>query len=80
MEDERVEKIIEQNNKLIHENNELLKKIYRYIKWKRIFATFYWILIIGTIFGLFFFLEPYIDQALKTYESAVNVIRNVGQQ
>jgi hypothetical protein len=79
MEDDRIEKLLLQNNKLIQENNELLKKVYRYIKWKRILGVLYWVLIIGTISGLLFFIKPYLDQVLSTYGAAVDTLRSIGQ-
>lgn len=79
MEDKKIEELIMTNNKLVEENNKLIKKVYQYIKWRRIFTALYWVLIIGTVFGLFFFLEPYINQLIDTYQGATDTLKNIGQ-
>jgi len=79
MEGDQLEKLVKENNELIQKNNELLKKVYSYIKWRRVFTALYWILIIGAVSGLLFFLEPYVNQLLDTYQAAREAIQNVGQ-
>jgi len=75
MEDEKVAILLRENNELIKENNKLIKKIHTYIKWKRVLGILYWVIIIGTAVGLFYFLQPLVDQISST----ISTVRSIGQ-
>ena len=76
-------KILEKNLKLSEENNKILKKIHGSIKWGRVFKLLYWLFIIGTAVGAYYFLQPFIESAQGTLDSltgGLEGIQNIGQQ
>jgi hypothetical protein len=64
--EEDLKKLLEENLQINKENNAMLKSIRRHFLWQRIFAIFYFILIVGPIiFGFIYLpslLGPYISQ------------------
>jgi hypothetical protein len=61
---------------LAEENNQMLRAIKHSMLWSRIMSVFYWVLIIGISVGAFYFLQPYLDQLMKTYGSVSNALKN----
>jgi hypothetical protein len=62
---------------LAEENNQILRAMKRSLLWSRIMNVFYWVLIIGISVGAFYFLQPYLDQVMKTYGNVSNTLKNL---
>jgi hypothetical protein len=62
---------------LAEENNQILRAMKRSLLWSRIMNVFYWVLIIGISVGAFYFLQPYLDQVMKTYGNVSNALKNL---
>lgn len=60
---------LRETRELAERNNEILQKIYRSILWSRVGWIFYWVVLTGIAVGAFYFLEPYWDTVVETYES-----------
>jgi hypothetical protein len=71
--------LLEKSVSLAEDNNKILRSMRNSMRWGRIMTVVYWILIIGISVGAFYFLQPYIDQVVKTYGSFSNLIRNLGK-
>ena len=61
---------------LAEDNNRMLHSMKRSMFWAHVMNTLYWILIIGVSVGAFYFIQPYIDQVVKTYGSVSAMLRN----
>ena len=61
---------------LAEENNRMLHAMRRSMYWSRVMSIIYWILIIGISVGAFYFLQPYVNQVVKTYGSFSNAFKN----
>jgi len=63
--------------KLTEENNKMLRKIRR----NQIFSSWtkaiYWIIILGALFGAYYFLQPYINSFNKNIQNLQNTINNI---
>lgn len=70
---ELLEKILSLNE----ENNLLLKKIRRQQKWTNVFRVIYWILIVSTVFGLYYFLQPTINSILSQFGDVKDTIEKI---
>lgn len=79
MYDGNLENLLEENIKLAKENNKILHKIHRHIKWGRAMRIFYFILIIGSSFGAYYILQPYIDTVRESYQLMTTNIREIGE-
>ena len=47
---------------LAEESNTMVRKLYRAMRWERLFRFFYWVVIIAISLGAYYFVQPYIDQ------------------
>jgi len=63
---------------LSEENNRILKKLLSGMRWARVMTFIYWVIIIGVSIGAFYFLQPYINQLLKTYSSIQGSMNSFG--
>ena len=60
------------------ENNKILHSLKRQMLWGRIFRIVYWVLIIGAAIGVYYYIDPYINQAIDAYGSVKGNIRSFG--
>ncbi|MBI4118269.1 MAG: hypothetical protein HY455_01900 [Parcubacteria group bacterium] len=53
------------------------------MKWSKFFRSLYWLLIIGTSVGAFYYLQPYVEQMQEAYvllRSGVGGIQEIGNK
>lgn len=55
---------------LEEENNDILRSMQRSMRIQRFLSILYWTFIIGSLFGLYYFIQPYIEQILGVYSGA----------
>lgn len=67
--DSESKKLIEETLALAKENNKMLHKVRRVQKWTTIWQTLKLVIIIGVAFGVFYYIEPYINKLLDLYSS-----------
>ncbi|MBI2046513.1 MAG: hypothetical protein HYT28_03805 [Parcubacteria group bacterium] len=65
--DPEAQKLLKQNLLLSEENNKILKRLQSNMRWGRFMHAVYWIIIIGSAFGAYYFVQPYIDQIIQMY-------------
>jgi TRAP-type C4-dicarboxylate transport system permease small subunit len=61
------------------ENNAILRSIRRSARISSVMSFVYWVFIVGTAIGSFYFLQPYFDQIKELYGSASSVLKNLKQ-
>ena len=61
---EELEKLSKENIEISRESLKILKGIRRANRLASVFKIFYWLVIIGSVVGAYYFLEPYIKQGL----------------
>ena len=76
--DPESKKLLEETYSLTAENNRMLHSMKRSMLWSRIMSVLYWILIIGISVGAFYYIQPYLNQAMDIYNSAKGDLNNVG--
>ena len=69
-----VKDLLEKNLELNEENNKMLHDMERRERWTRIMSWIYWIVIIGSALGAYYFLQPYIDSVKKLFEALPNAV------
>lgn len=62
---EELEKIEE----LVEENNRLLHKLVTDLRWRRLISLAKWVFIIGLTLGLYYYVQPFINEIRSLYES-----------
>ena len=70
--------ILEKTLELAKENNEMLHSLQRNMLLGRIWKIVYIVLIIGAAAGALYFIEPYIDSVLGTYNDAKSSLNGLG--
>ena len=63
--------------KLAEENNKMLRSIRRSARVAAVLRVVYWLIIIGISFGAYYFAEPYINAAIKSYNDMKSNVQNV---
>lgn len=61
------EELLARTYEVEKENNAMLKKLYHDMWWSRLFRMVYWVVILGAMFGAYYYAQPYIDPIFKTY-------------
>jgi len=65
--DPESKRLLEETFALAEENNKMLHKVRSVQKWSAFWRTVKVILIIGIAFGAFYFMEPYLNKIIETY-------------
>ncbi len=59
-----------------HENNKILRGMLRAQRWSSLFTFVYWMIILGSIFGVYYYFQPIIQKYVKTVNTSVGIIQN----
>ncbi|MDO8590901.1 MAG: hypothetical protein Q7R65_02895 [bacterium] len=65
---------------LSEENNNILRGIRRGNRFGLAWKVFYWIVIIALSYGAYVYLQPYVDQLMKTYNQVTGTISKISNQ
>jgi len=79
MDEQRIEQLLEENKILLEENNAILKKLHGYQKWARFMNALYWLIILGSIFGAYFFVQQYLTDIGVSPDTIRTLIENPNQ-
>lgn len=80
--DPESKELLKANLELAQENNKMLHSIRRSMTYSRVMSYVYWVFIIGSALGAYYYIQPYVDQIIGVYSGAndtLNSIRNFGQ-
>lgn len=73
------QRLLLENLELSRQNSKIIKKIQGHLHQTMIFKTLYWIIIIGMAIGAFYFIRPYVDTIVTTYNQTREYINNPTQ-
>lgn len=65
---------------LTKENNRILRSMHRRMLWSQIFTIIYWLVILGVMGWSYYYLQPYFEKYLSTYQSIMKTLDNVQSQ
>lgn len=60
---------------ITHENNEMLRSMRRVQRWSSFFKLSYWVVILGSIFGVYYYFQPTLQKYVKTFETSIGIIQ-----
>jgi len=63
--------------KLAEENNKLLRSMRRSARVSSFLRILYWIIILGSAFGVYYYTQPYIEAIIKSYNGMQENIENI---
>lgn len=67
--DPESKKLLQETLALAEENNKMLRKVRSVQKWAVFWQSLKLAIIIGVAFGVFYYVEPYLDKVLDLYNS-----------
>jgi len=67
--DPESKKLLEESLTLAKDNNNMLHSMRRSMRMQRAMTAFYWLFIIGSAVGAYYFIQPYLDTVLDMYSS-----------
>ncbi|TAL49539.1 hypothetical protein EPN83_00110 [Patescibacteria group bacterium] len=76
--DSEDKRILGRTLELAEENNKMLKKLIRGARWARIVRFIYILIIVGSAVGIFYYIQPYLNQLVETYGSFKEGINSLG--
>lgn len=71
---------LDQLLKLNKENNKILRNMQRSARVGRFLKTIYWVIIFGSLYGTYYFIQPYIGQLLDLYNQATSTLNDIKQK
>lgn len=79
MQEDELQKIVEETRELSLDNNRILHSIQRRDRWSLILRIIYWSVILGIAAGAVYYIQPYIDQLKEVYSGVVQTQHNVAE-
>lgn len=77
--DPESKRLLEETFELAKENNEMLQSMKRSMQMARVMSILYWVFIIGSAVGAYYFIQPYVEQVTNIYSGAGDVLKNFQQ-
>lgn len=71
LDDRKLDELLE----VTHENNKILRSMRRTQRWSSFFTFVYWAVILGSIFGTYYYFQPTIQKYMKTVQTSVGVMQ-----
>ena len=66
-----------ETKELIEENNHILRKMQSHQRWGSIFSLIYWLFVIGSIIGTYYYFRPVLDALGTSYEEVQNSLQGL---
>lgn len=68
-----IEERIEKLEKLTKENNKILRKLRNHMRAGTIMRLLYWLIIVGSMIGAYYYLQPFIEPLMETYDTLIGL-------
>lgn len=66
--------LLERTAELAEENNDMLRSMRRSMRISRIIGILYWVVIIGSAVGAYYFIQPYLELVAGAYGDARSTV------
>ncbi|MBP6883863.1 MAG: hypothetical protein KBC06_01370 [Candidatus Pacebacteria bacterium] len=73
--DAESKKLLQDTLELAKENNQMLQSMRRSMRIARLMSIVYWVFIIGSAVGAYYFIQPYVDEVIGIYGSTSEVLK-----
>ena len=70
--DRKLDELLE----ITRENNKILGGMRRTQRWGSLFRLVYWAVILGSVFGVYYYFQPTIQKYMKTFQTSIGIIQN----
>lgn len=75
--DDEIKKLLKENVETSKESLKILKGIRRNSRISAFFKIIYWLIIIGAAFGAYYYLQPYMNQALDLVKQVQGIQKSL---
>ena len=75
--DEGTEGRVKRIEELVEENHKILKRMQHAVRWNRLFWLIKWVVLVATALFGYYYLQPYVDTLVKTYETVQQQIGTI---
>ena len=62
---------------LTRDNNKILHGVRRTQRWSSFFTVVYWAIILGSIFGTYYYFQPTIQKYFGVFQDSMNMFQNL---
>jgi len=69
--------LVRENIRIAEDNNRLLRKIVSANRWTRIFKLLYWVIIISSMMGIYYYIQPILIDILDVYKGLISSIDGI---
>ena len=69
--------LLKRSLELAQENNDILHSMQRSMRLQRIMSILYWVFIIGSAVGAYYFIQPYIESITGAYGGASSSFKDL---
>jgi hypothetical protein len=78
--DPELKRVLEEIIAISRENNKILRRMQNTARWGRAFRVFYWVIIIGSMLGAYYYFQPFIQVIAKQYELGSSFFSQLQQE
>lgn len=64
---------------LAEENNKMLHSMVRSMRLQRIMTIIYWVFLVGSAVGAYYFIQPYLGDLINVYGGAGDVLKTFNE-
>lgn len=75
--DFEIKKMVEESLELSRENNKILRSMRSAARWGRALRMFYWIIIIASMLGLYYYFQPVLKVFQSQYEMGASFLNQL---
>ena len=72
-ESQEIKEQLAEVTKLARENNKIMRKVQRSMRASLLFRVIYWVAIIGSMFGAYYYLQPFMDTIKDQYNELISI-------
>ncbi len=76
LDSQKIDELLE----LTRENNQILRSMRRTQRWSSFFTFVYWAIILGSIFGVYYYFQPTIQKYMRTMQTSVSILEKFEEQ
>ncbi len=76
LDSQKIDELLE----LTRDNNKILRSMRSTQRVGSFFTFIYWMVILGSIFGTYYYFQPTIQKYMKTMQTSVNILQNFEKQ
>ncbi|MFC1751714.1 hypothetical protein ACFLY5_01045 [Patescibacteria group bacterium] len=75
---EEIKRLLRKNLEVSKETLKYSKKVYKSQRWTKWLQIAYWMIIIGMVLGVYYYIQPLIGDVVDTYKGVVEDITTLG--